>query len=49
MFLIVGLGNPGKEYEHTHHNMGFDVVDKFADSLGVAFDRNDFKGIYVKR
>ena len=48
MFLIVGLGNPGKEYEHTHHNMGFDVVDRFADSLGVAFDRNDFKGIYVK-
>ena len=46
--MIVGLGNPGKEYEHTHHNMGFDVVDRFADSLGVAFDRNDFKGIYVK-
>ena len=48
MYLIVGLGNPGREYEHTHHNMGFDVVDKFADSLGVAFDRTDFKGLYVK-
>ena len=48
MYLIVGLGNPGREYEHSHHNMGFDVVDKFADSLGVAFDRSDFKGLYVK-
>ena len=48
VYLIVGLGNPGREYKHTHHNMGFDVVDKFADSLGVAFDRTDFKGLYVK-
>ena len=48
MLLIVGLGNPGKEYEHSRHNMGFDVVDKFADSLGVTFDRNEFKGLYVK-
>lgn len=46
--LIVGLGNPGREYEHTHHNMGFDVVDRLADSLGVTFDRDGFKGVYVK-
>ena len=48
MYLIVGLGNPGKEYENTRHNMGFDVVNKLADSLGLVFDKKDFKGEYVK-
>ena len=33
MILIVGLGNPGKEYELTRHNIGFRIVDRFADSL----------------
>ena len=32
--IIVGLGNPGKEYEETLHNCGFNVLDKLADSLG---------------
>lgn len=48
MLLIVGLGNPGREYEHTRHNMGFDVLDMLADSLGVTFDRTGFKGVYTK-
>ena len=48
MILIVGLGNIGKEYEHTRHNMGFDVIDKLADSLGVFFDKTGFKGTYAK-
>ena len=37
-YLIIGLGNIGKEYEHTRHNIGFDVVDILAKELGAMFD-----------
>ena len=48
MRLIVGLGNPGKEYEATRHNCGFRVLDAFADAIGVDFNKNDFDGTYAK-
>ena len=37
MFVIVGLGNPGSEYEGTRHNLGFAVIDALAKKLGVNF------------
>ena len=46
MKLIVGLGNPGRQYADTRHNMGYRVVDSFADMASVSFDRSDFKGVY---
>ncbi len=39
MLLIVGLGNFGKEYEKTYHNMGFFVIDKLAEELGVTIKK----------
>lgn len=41
MFLIVGLGNPGEEYEHTRHNAGFDTVDKIASEIGVRYWKSE--------
>ena len=41
MFLIVGLGNPGEEYEHTRHNAGFDTVNKIASEIGVRYWKNE--------
>ena len=37
--IIIGLGNPGSQYDFTRHNIGFEVVDKIADSLGISFKR----------
>ena len=45
-WLIVGLGNPGKEYERTRHNAGFRAIDVIADSLGCKIDKGKFQGLY---
>ncbi|MCB2361860.1 aminoacyl-tRNA hydrolase [Clostridium estertheticum] len=45
MYLVVGLGNPGDEYRHTRHNVGFDVIDLMADKYNVSINRIKFKGV----
>lgn len=44
-FLVVGLGNPGREYENTRHNAGFMAVDRIAETIGVKIDRLKFKSL----
>lgn len=48
MRLIVGLGNKGKEYDNTRHNVGFAAIDKIVESLGLSFAKNKFDGLYVE-
>jgi len=45
MKLIVGLGNPGKEYEKTRHNSGFMVLDLLADKCGVSINTSKFNAL----
>ena len=47
MKLIVGLGNPGKEYENTRHNIGFDVIDKYVKNHNLNINKNKFDGLYI--
>ncbi|ACA54471.1 aminoacyl-tRNA hydrolase [Clostridium botulinum] len=46
MYLVVGLGNIGKEYKKTRHNIGFDVVDIVAEKYNIEINRQKFKGSY---
>lgn len=48
MFLIVGLGNPGKEYDGTRHNIGFAAIDYIADKYNIELNRIKFKGVFGK-
>lgn len=47
-WLIVGLGNPGKEYERSRHNCGFRALDILAGKLNAKVDKLKFQGLYTQ-
>ena len=48
MYLIAGLGNPDKKYEHTRHNVGFDVIDELAEKYNIRISEKKHKALLGK-
>lgn len=48
MKLFVGLGNPGRQYEQTRHNIGFEVIDELSKRWNIPLDQAKHKGLYGK-
>lgn len=48
VYIIVGLGNPGKEYQNTRHNIGFDVIDRLAEQENIGVLEKKHKAIIGK-
>lgn len=46
MYLIVGLGNPEKDYANTRHNMGFDVINEITNITGIKVSKSKFNALY---
>ena len=44
--MVAGLGNPGKQYDMTRHNIGFEVIDYMAEKLDVKVNKLKFKALY---
>lgn len=45
MFVIVGLGNPGSKYDHTRHNVGFDIIDILSAKHNITVDKKKCKAL----
>ncbi len=45
MYVIVGLGNPGKKYENTKHNVGFWLIDALSEKMGITLDKKNCSSI----
>lgn len=45
MYIIAGLGNPGKQYENTRHNAGFEAIDRLADQYRISMETKKFQAL----
>ena len=48
MILIIGLGNPGEDYDQTRHNIGFVILNKFSEETGILSQISKFNSILIK-